>query len=79
MWEERLQRFEGLEEQLKMNAVERSLMILQCAGNVHAKTLTDYIEQIKNLFEEAQDNVKFLSTIRKPTQVLVTSMDFKVN
>ena len=24
-----------------------------------------------------QDNVKFLSTIRKPTQVLVTSMDFK--
>ena len=62
-----------------MNAVERSLMILHTAGNIHAKTLTDYIEQIKNLHEEAQDNVKFLSTIRKPTQVLVDSMDFKVD
>ena len=58
MWEERLRRFEGLEAQLKMNAVERSLMILHTAGNVHAKTLTDYIEEIKNLHEEAQDNVK---------------------
>ena len=54
-------------------------MILHTAGNIHAKTLTDYIEQIKNLHEEAQDNVKFLSTIRKPTQVLVDSMDFKVD
>ena len=29
------------------------------------------------LLEEAQDNVKFLGTIRKPTYVLVTSLDFK--
>ena len=77
MWEERLRRFEGMEEQLKMNAIERSLMILHAAGNIHAKTLTNYINQIRGLLEEAQDNVKFLSTIRKPTQVLVTSVDFK--
>lgn len=77
MWEERLRRFQGLEEQLKMDAVDRSLQILHAAGNIHAKTLTDYINQIRGLFEEAQDNVKFLSTIRKPTHVLVTSMDFK--
>ena len=69
MWEERLRRFEGMEEQLKMNAIERSLMILHAAGNIHAKTLTNYINQIRGLLEEAQDNVKFLSTIRKPTQV----------
>ena len=77
MWEERLRRFEGMEEQLKMNAIERSLRILHAAGNIHAKTLTNYINQIRGLLEEAQDNVKFLSTIRKPTQVLVTSVDFK--
>lgn len=77
MWEDRLRRFEGLEEQLKMVAIERSLLILHAAGNIHAKTLTDYINQIRGLLEEAQDNVKFLSTIRKPTHVLVTSMDFK--
>ena len=29
------------------------------------------------LLEEAQDNVKFLGTIRKPTHILVTSTDFK--
>ncbi len=77
MWEERLRRFRGMEEQLQMNAIERSLLILHAAGNIHAKTLTDYINQIHGLLEEAQDNVKFLSTIRKPTHVLVTSMDFK--
>ncbi len=60
-----------------MSGVKRSLMILHAAGNVHAKTLTAYINQIHALLEEAQDNVKFLSTIRKPTQVLVSSMDFK--
>jgi dynein heavy chain len=60
-----------------MSGVKRSLKILHAVGNVHAKTLTAYIDQIRGLLEEAQDNVKFLSTIRKPTQVLVTSMDFK--
>ena len=43
-----------------MNAVERALLILHAAGNVHAKTLTDHINQIRGLREEAQDNVKFL-------------------
>ena len=54
MWEERLRRLQGLEEQLKMNAIQRSLLILNAAGNIHAKTLTEYINQIHGLLEEAQ-------------------------
>ena len=54
MWEERLRRLQGLEEQLKMNAIQRSLNILNAAGNIHAKTLTEYINQIHGLLEEAQ-------------------------
>ena len=61
MWEERLRRLQGLEEQLKMNAIERSLLILNAAGNVHAKTLTEYINQIHGLLEEAQ--------VRKITEI----------
>ena len=59
MWEERLRRLQGLEEQLKMNAIERSLLILNAAGNVHAKTLNEYINQIHGLLEEAQVRMLF--------------------
>ena len=58
MWEERLRRLQGLEEQLKMNAIERSLLILNAAGNIHAKTLNEYINQIHGLLEEAQVGIR---------------------
>ena len=76
-WEEKLTRCEKLEEQLKMFPVKRALLILDAAGNVHSKTLRNIIHEVHMLLEEAQDNVKFLGTIRKPTEVLVTSMNFK--
>ena len=58
-----------MEEQLKMYPLRRALAILNAAGNVHAKTMGEIVRQVHVLLEEAQDNVKFLGTIRKPTQV----------
>ena len=76
-WETKLIRCKKLQEQLKMYPLRRALAILDEAGNVHAKTMNGFIHQVHILLEEAQDNVKFLGTIRKPTEVLVTSHDFK--
>ena len=52
-----------------MYPLRRALAILNAAGNVHAKTMGEIVRQVHVLLEEAQDNVKFLGTIRKPTQV----------
>ncbi len=49
------------------------MAILHAVGNVHAKTLTSYIDEVRINLEEAKDNVKFLGTIRNSTNLLVIS------
>ena len=55
-----------------VNVWQRALAILHSVGNIHAKTLNSYIEEIKINLEEAKDNVKFLGTIRNSTNMLVS-------
>ena len=50
------------------------MAILHAVGNIHAKTLTSYINEVRINLEEAKDNVKFLGTIRNSTNLLVTSI-----
>ena len=59
-----------------MYPLRRALAILNAAGNVHAKTMGEIVRQVHVLLEEAQDNVKFLGTIRKPTQVRTYSIRY---
>ena len=60
-----------------MYPLRRALAILNAAGNVHAKTMGEIVRQVHVLLEEAQDNVKFLGTIRKPTQVRI--LDYAIS
>ena len=55
------------------NNFQRALAILHAVGNIHAKTLSTYIDEVRINLEEAKDNVKFLGTIRNSTNLLVTT------
>jgi hypothetical protein len=54
--------------------LQRALAILHAVGNIHAKTLSTYIDEVRISLEEAKDNVKFLGTIRNSTNLLVMSL-----
>ena len=76
-WQSRHDRLKALEDQLDTYWIQKSLQVLRTANVPEVDEFKRQYGRVHILLEEAQDNVKFLSTIGKPTDLLSTFNGFQ--
>jgi dynein heavy chain len=71
-WSYRKENLTNIKEQLENPKLINILNILRDANSSYLKSLTDLIAQIREGAEEAEDNLKFLSSLYEPCKEMVS-------
>ncbi|TPX53528.1 hypothetical protein SeMB42_g00716 [Synchytrium endobioticum] len=72
-WKSRCDDLSGISQQLKGQEIGRVINVLQVAQSSYLEAFTKLAQSIQENTQEAQDNLKYLSTLTAPCQTLATA------